>query len=87
MGDTGFLKKLSGQYRAHVYLSDVVRLSGRVVGKEIDADGDHVVLLETWATNQRDQNVMPGTAVVALPHLDGAQTMVLPLALQTAGGK
>ncbi|WP_218018826.1 FAS1-like dehydratase domain-containing protein [Novosphingobium rosa] len=87
MGDTGFLKKLSGQYRAHVYLSDVVRLSGRVVGKEIDADGDHVVLLETWATNQRDQNVMPGTAVVALPHLDGAQTMILPRALQTAGGK
>ena len=36
--------------------------------KEIDADGDHVVRLTTWATNQRDQNVMPGTAVIALPH-------------------
>jgi len=68
MGDTGFLKALTGQYRSHVYLSDVVRLSGRVVAKEIDGDGDHVVRLATWATNQRDQNVMPGTAVVVLPQ-------------------
>jgi hypothetical protein len=50
-----------------VYLSDVVRLGGRVVAKEVDADGDHVVRLETWATNQRGQEVMPGTAIIALP--------------------
>jgi hypothetical protein len=68
MGDTGFLKSVEQQYRSHVYLSDVVRLSGKVVAKEIDADGDHVVCLTTWATNQREQNVMPGTAVVRLPH-------------------
>ena len=71
MGDTGFLKGLTCQYRAHVYLSDVVRLGGRVEAKEIDADGDHVVRLTTWATNQRDQNVMPGTAVIVLPHRAG----------------
>ena len=29
MGDAGKLKSLTGQYRAHVYLSDVVRLGGR----------------------------------------------------------
>ena len=40
MGDAGFLKGLTGQYRAHVYLSDVVRLGGRVDSKEVDADGD-----------------------------------------------
>jgi hypothetical protein len=51
-----------------VYLSDVVRLGGRVEAKEIDADRDHVVRLTTWANNQRGQNVMPGTAVIALPH-------------------
>ena len=45
MGDTGFLKALTSQYRSHVYLSDVVRLGGRVERKEIDADGDHVVVL------------------------------------------
>lgn len=67
MGDTGFLKAATSQYRAHVYLSDVVRLGGRVERKEIDAAGDHVVHLMTWAHNQRGQDVMPGTAVIALP--------------------
>jgi acyl dehydratase len=74
MGDTGFLKAANSQYRAHVYLSDVVRLSGRVVAKEIDADGDHVVRLETRAMNQRGQNVMPGSAVVALPSREARET-------------
>jgi hypothetical protein len=37
------------------------------VAKEIDDDGDHVVKVETWAHNQRDQNVMPGSAVIVLP--------------------
>jgi hypothetical protein len=68
MGDTGRLKSVFGQYRSHVYFSDVVRLGGRVEGKEIDADGDHVVRLTTWARNQRGQEVMPGSAVIALPH-------------------
>lgn len=71
MGDTGFLKSAFGQYRSHVYLSDVVRLGGRVEAKEIDADGDHVVRLTTWARNQRGQEVMPGSAVIALPHRAG----------------
>jgi acyl dehydratase len=68
MGDDGRLKSLTGQYRSHVYLSDVIRLGGKVEAKEVDADGDHVVKLTTWATNQRDQQCMPGTAVIALPR-------------------
>ena len=68
MGDTGFLKSVNQQYRSHVYLSDVVQLGGRVESKEIDADGDHVVRVTTWAQNQRGQNVMPGTAVISLPR-------------------
>lgn len=67
MGDAGFLKALTSQYRSHVYLSDVVWLGGKVEAKEVDADGDHVVRLVTWARNQRDQQVMPGTATVRLP--------------------
>jgi acyl dehydratase len=67
MGDTGVLKSITGQYRFHVYLSDVVRLGGRVDGKEIDADGNHVVQLTTWARNQRGQETMPGAAIIALP--------------------
>ena len=72
IGDAGTVKAIHGQYRAHVYLSDVVRLGGRVVAKEVDEDGDHVARLETWAHNQREQNVMPGSAVVVLPSKQGA---------------
>ena len=32
--------------------------------KEVDADGDHVVKLTTWATNQREP-MHAGTAVIA----------------------
>ena len=67
MGDNGMLKSATSQYRSHVYLSDVVRLGGRIEAKEVDADGDHVVRIATWANNQRGQSVMPGTAVVKLP--------------------
>lgn len=66
MGDDAELKSIHGQYRSHVYLSDVVRLGGKVVAKEIDEDGDHVVKVETWATNQRGQQAMPGSAVIKL---------------------
>ncbi len=52
------------QLRAFVYLSDVIRLGGRVTDKFID-DGDTVIAVETWASNQRGKNVMPGSALVA----------------------
>ena len=70
MGDDGVLKHIHGQYRSHVYLSDVVRLGGRITDKLIDADGDAVVEVETWATNQRGQQVMPGSATIRLPRRD-----------------
>ena len=74
MGDAGVLKSITGQYRSHVYLADMVRLGGRVDAKEVDANGDHVVHLTTWARNQRGQEVMPGTAVIALPVRGGRQS-------------
>jgi acyl dehydratase len=67
MSDAGAIKRATSQYRSHVYLSDVVRLGGRVEGKEVDENGDHVVRVTTWAYNQRGVDVMPGTAVIALP--------------------
>jgi acyl dehydratase len=76
MGDAGFLKAATSQYRSHVYLGDVVRLGGTVTGKDVDADGAHVVHLETWARNQRGQDVMPGTAVIQLPCRPGENTAV-----------
>jgi acyl dehydratase len=72
MGDAGFLKAATSQYRSHVYLGDVVRLGGTVTGKEIDVHGSPVVHLTTWARNQRGQEVMPGTAVIQLPRRAGA---------------
>jgi acyl dehydratase len=68
MGDAGRLKSYDCQYRSHVYLSDVVRLGGRVDKKEIDDKGEGVVWISTWARNQRDQEVMPGKAIVVLPR-------------------
>jgi acyl dehydratase len=73
-GDHAWLKEVRAQYRRFVYLSDVVELRGVVTGTRIDDDGDHVADIETCAVNQRGENVMPGTAVVALPARHGEQS-------------
>ncbi|MDE2200774.1 MAG: MaoC family dehydratase N-terminal domain-containing protein [Rhodospirillales bacterium] len=70
MGDAGALASITGQYRSHVYLGDVIQLGGRVEGKDVNSEGKHCVSLTTWARNQRDQNVMPGSAVIVLPSRD-----------------
>ena len=73
IGDAGWVKRASAEYRRFVYHSDVVRLSGTVVDKYIDADGEHVVDVPTTALNQRGEDVMPGRATLALPaRADGA---------------
>jgi acyl dehydratase len=69
-GDDGWLKDCSSQYRGFVYLSDVVTLGGEVTGKSVTDDGEHVVEVSTFARNQRGADVMPGTAVIALPTRD-----------------
>ena len=66
-GDHGWIKQCQAQYRKFVYLSDVVELTGEIVGKRVDADGEHVIDVRTAARNQRAETVMPGSAVVALP--------------------
>lgn len=67
VGDNGWLKKTYAEYRQFVYHSDVVRITGKVAKKFVDAEGDYCVRIETKATNQRGQEVMPGYAIVALP--------------------
>jgi len=67
IGDHGWLKMTRVQYRGFVYLSDVIRIGGRVAKKYIDNDGEPVVEIETYATNQRGDDTMPGFAIVALP--------------------
>jgi acyl dehydratase len=73
-GDDGWVKECQAQYRKFVYLSDVVDLTGEVVGKRVDDEGEHVVDVRTAARNQRGETVMPGSAVVALPSKDGSQS-------------
>jgi acyl dehydratase len=73
MGDDGFVKRIHGQYRSHVYLSDVLRLGATIAEKYVDDEGDHVIKVETWATNQRGQQCMPGSAVLRLPKRVAAQ--------------
>jgi acyl dehydratase len=73
-GDSGWIKQCQAQYRKFVYLSDIVELTGEVVGKRVDADGEHVVDVRTVARNQRGETVMPGSAVVALPTLDDPES-------------
>jgi acyl dehydratase len=73
-GDHGWIKECEAQYRKFVYLSDVVELTGEVVEKSVDSDGEHVVRIRTAARNQRGETVMPGTAVVALPTRDGPES-------------
>ena len=76
MGDDGWIKEASSQYRAFVYLSDVIRLSGQVAEKYVDGHGEHVVKVQTSAYNQRGENVMPGSAVIALPSRSSTVTPV-----------
>jgi hypothetical protein len=73
-GDSGWIKECEAQYRKFVYLSDVIELSGEVTGKRVDADSEHVVDVRTVALNQRGENVMPGSAVIALPTRDGVSS-------------
>lgn len=65
-GDAGFVKRCRAEYRAFNFYGDVQWISGEVIAKRMDEDGDHVVDLRLWARNQRQQVTMPGTAVVAL---------------------
>jgi acyl dehydratase len=67
VGDDGWLKKTSSEFRKFVYYSDVIRLRGTITEKFKDGEGECCVRVETSAMNQRGEEVMPGCAVVALP--------------------
>jgi acyl dehydratase len=73
-GDEGWIKECKAQYRKFVYLSDVIELTGEVMEKSVDSDGEHVIAVRTVASNQRGETVMPGSAVIALPTRDGSES-------------
>jgi acyl dehydratase len=67
MGDDGWVVQAASELRSFVHLGDVVELSGTVTEKFVDDDGEACVRIETTARNRRGDDVMPGSAVVALP--------------------
>ncbi len=67
MGDDGWLKKCTAEYRKFVFLSDVIWVKGKVTNKYFANDNEPCVDIETSAFNQRGQNIMPGTATIVLP--------------------
>ncbi len=75
MGDEGWLKRSRAEYRRFVYLSDVVWLTGKVVKKYIDENGEHCVDIETHGFNQRGEDTMPGMATVILPSKEEPEEM------------
>jgi acyl dehydratase len=85
-GDHAWLKECRAEYRKFVYLSDVVELRGEVTGKRVDDDGEHVVEIKTTAVNQRGENTMPGSAVIALPTREGLGSGASPAAKRARTG-
>lgn len=67
MGDEGWLKRCYAEYRAFVFLSDVVWLKGTVTDKYTDENGEHCVDIATSGFNQRGEDTIPGKATVILP--------------------
>jgi acyl dehydratase len=66
MGDDGDIKKLGIQYRGFNFKNDVLTCGGRV-SKKYEEDGEHLIDLEIWVKNQKDEVVSPGNATIALP--------------------
>ena len=67
MGDHAWIKRSYAEYRRFVYISDVIKIKGKVVGKFVDDEGEYCVSVKTNAVNQRGENVMPGEATISLP--------------------
>jgi acyl dehydratase len=67
MGNAGWLKSVSSQYRQFVYLSDAVWFRGTVTKKYIDENGEHCVEIEASGVNQRGEDTIPTTGTVILP--------------------
>ncbi len=66
-GDDGWVCEVFAKYRYMNFIGDTVRIGGRVLRKWQGKSGIGYVECEIAGMNQRGENIMPGTAVVALP--------------------
>jgi acyl dehydratase len=68
-GDAGFVRKLDGRVTMPNLVGDLTKLTGRIVDK-IKSDGEALVIIEWWGTNQRGGQNCQGHASVRLPSRD-----------------
>lgn len=74
VGDEGWVCKLDFQFRGMFFHGDVFRTSGKVVDKWRGAKtGTGYVKFEFHSVNNRGDDIMPGTAVAALPSEETGQ--------------
>jgi len=77
IGDEGFLKKLSCQYRGMDYPRKMASMfgvaegetwwcKGKVTNKYVE-DDQHIVECEIWVENGQGEKTVPGSATVVLP--------------------
>jgi acyl dehydratase len=70
VGELGWLRKLSVQYRGMDQPGSKVVCRGRVVKKYVDDSGNHLVDCEIWLENAKGEKTTPGSATVILPARD-----------------
>lgn len=68
-GDNGFVRRLEGRVTRPNLVGDLTRLTGEVTGKRKE-DGEALIEIRWWGTNQRDERNCDGRAVVRLPARD-----------------
>jgi acyl dehydratase len=66
IGELGWLRKLSVQYRGMDQPGTKVVCKGRVTRKYVEG-GNHLVECEIWLENSQGEKTTPGSATVVLP--------------------
>lgn len=66
IGDDGWIKKFSCQFRGMNFKNDTVTAHGKVL-KKYEEKGEKLVDLELWTENQKGEKLCPAKATVALP--------------------
>jgi acyl dehydratase len=66
VGDQGWVKRVTCQYRGMDMVEEDVICHGRITNKS-QHGGENIVELEVWTENPKGQKTTPGTGVVSLP--------------------
>jgi acyl dehydratase len=68
-GDMGFVRKYAGRVLVPNLVGDLTKVTGEVVDKT-KQDGEALVHVKWWGSNQRGEKNCDGTASVRLPSRD-----------------